>query len=386
MSTIKKYAMQYKKKKQETPCGEYRSLSSSYSDSTISLDGSSSDKEDNGLLADVSVLRETVIKINVANKKAYHSLKLASSKIRDHRNSIIKSLYHGYRSTKGIHAKTRSGKDITHLFGERVFLTTLGMNITTALDKGYDETVFNATKSIEYYVEDCVHTLNQIKNTLDRKDLLDIVGEGAMEEIKNIVANIFKPPSFTKHQSDFRKWGSSAMKNTLDSGSGMTLEEQVDHDKDKVFKSITADYVILKQSKLNALPKGSKLIAKQSWNTVFGKEAGNALSSFREEMIDTINNRINLLNKFIKEKITFLANASRAITKVEDGLWTYSIKELNARAAIENLADDNMDLVHALMREDSETLYKRESDMNKLAATFSTLRRNPKEMIEASVL
>lgn len=38
------------------------------------------------------------------------------------------------------------------------------------------------------------------------------------------------------------------MKNTLDSGSGMTLEEQVDHDKDKVFKSITADYVILKVS------------------------------------------------------------------------------------------------------------------------------------------
>ena len=44
---------------------------------------------------------------------------------------------------------------------------------------------------------------------------------------------------------------------------------------------------------------------------------GNALSSFREEMIDTINNRINLLNKFITEKITFLANASRAVNKVE---------------------------------------------------------------------
>jgi hypothetical protein len=36
------------------------------------------------------------------------------------------------------------------------------------------------------------------------------------------------------------------MKNTLNSGSGMTLEEQVDYDKDKVFKNITADYVILK--------------------------------------------------------------------------------------------------------------------------------------------
>jgi len=59
---------------------------------------------------------------------------------------------------------------------------------------------------------------------------------------------------------------------------------------------------------------------------------------------------------------------------------------LNARAAIENLADDNMDLVYALIREDSETLYKRESDMDKIADTFSTLQRNPKEMIEAAVL
>ena len=55
-----------------------------------------------------------------------------------------------------------------------------------------------------------------------------------------------------------------------------------------------------------------------------------------------------------------------------------------AQAAIENLADDNMDLVHALMQENSESLYQRESDMDKLASTFSTLRRNPKEMIEAS--
>jgi hypothetical protein len=101
-------------------------------------------------------------------------------------------------------------------------------------------------------------------------------------------------------------------------------------------------------------------------------------------MIDTINNRITLLNQFIKEKITFLANASRAVNKVEDGFWTYSIKELTAQAAIENLADDNMDLVHALMQENSESLYQRESDMDKLASTFSTLRRNPKEMIEAS--
>ena len=36
------------------------------------------------------------------------------------------------------------------------------------------------------------------------------------------------------------------MKNSLASGLGMTLEEQVDYDKDKVFKNITADYIILK--------------------------------------------------------------------------------------------------------------------------------------------
>lgn len=249
---------------EDTPCGEYRTPTPPVSPpiSHTSLDGPSSDEEDDGLLADVSVLRETVIQINVANKRALESLKLASSKVRDHRNSIIRSLYHGPGAGKSaaIRPKTRSGKDITHKYGGRVFFTTLGMNITTALDKGYDETVFNATKSIECYVDDCVFTLNQIKNTLDRKDLLDAVGEQAMEEIRNTVANIFKPPAFPKHQSglnrlllktatylsDFRKWGSNSMKNTLDSGSGMTLEEQVDYDKDKVFKNITADYVILK--------------------------------------------------------------------------------------------------------------------------------------------
>jgi hypothetical protein len=233
---------------EDTPCGEYRTPTPVSPISPTSLDGPTSDEEDDGLLVDVSVLRKTVIQINVANKKAHESLKLASSKIRDQRNSIIRSLYHGSGAGKSVvlRPKTRSGKDITHKYGGRVFFTTLGMNITTALDKGYDETVFNATKSIECYVEDCIFTLNQIKNTLDRKDLLDAVGEQAMEEIRNTVASIFKPPAFPKYQSDFRKWGSNSMKNTLNSGSGMTLEEQVDYDKDKVFKNITADYVILK--------------------------------------------------------------------------------------------------------------------------------------------
>ena len=38
------------------------------------------------------------------------------------------------------------------------------------------------------------------------------------------------------------------MKNILDSKSSMTLDEKVDHDKDKIFKYITADYMILKVS------------------------------------------------------------------------------------------------------------------------------------------
>ena len=58
----------------------------------------------------------------------------------------------------------------------------------------------------------------------------------------------------------------------------------------------------------------------------------------------------------------------------KDGLWTYSIKELTARAAIENLADDNMDLVHALMKEDSKSLYKREKEGS--SAAFSSIARD----------
>ncbi|CAG5105231.1 Oidioi.mRNA.OKI2018_I69.chr1.g1944.t1.cds [Oikopleura dioica] len=366
---------------EDTPCGEeLRSPTPSYSSESIP---SSVDEEESivveaelespineGIVADITMARDTVIKMKLVNQKIHRSLKLASTHVRERRSGMLRSLYQKSASK----AKTRSGKTITHVGAERVYFTTLGMNIVTALDKGYDETLFNATKSIECYVEDCLHALKQIMNVLDQENFAEIVDGQTMEATSKMVANYFKPPKFKKYETDFRKWGGKAKSNILDSLSGMTLEEKVDHDKDKIYKGITADYMVLKNSKMNPLPRAAKEISKTQWNSYFGEVAGSALTSFREEMMDTINHRITMLNKFIASKVEFLGNASRAINEVEDGLWTYSIKELTARVAIENLADDNMDLVHALMKEDSKSLYKREKEGS--SAAFSSIARD----------